>query len=104
MLKLFSPWHLRDLEPQAHLEVNAALQSVPTLADMPALKCAGFLPFTVQLLKVFLDVGASGSPHGTWNPSGYVLTTISSIQHRIRAIPSCINKKRNDAREKKTYV
>lgn len=51
-LKLFP----QDLEPKAHLEVNAALQSVPTLASMPALKCAGFLPFMSQLLKVFLDV------------------------------------------------
>lgn len=54
MLKLFPPGHPRDLE--AHLEVNAALKSVPTLASMSALKCAGFLPLPFQLLKVFLDV------------------------------------------------
>lgn len=47
MLKLFPPRHPGDLESEAHLEVNAALKSVP----MPALKCAGFLPLPFQLLK-----------------------------------------------------
>lgn len=82
--------------------MNAALESVPTSASVSALMCAGFLPFTFQLLKVFLDIWSlMGSPHGTL---GSVLTMVFFIQHRIRDILSCLNKKSNDAREKKTYV
>lgn len=69
------------------LEMNAPLESVPMSASMSALMCVGFLPFAFQLLKVFLDVQSlMGSRHGT---QCSVLTMISFIQHRIRAILSC---------------
>lgn len=96
MLKLFPPGHPRDLE--AHLEVNAALKSVPTLASMSALKCAVFLPLPFQLLKVFLDVWSL--KFTPWH-TGFYINHDFFIQHRTRAILSCLNKNSNDARDKR---